>query len=39
MTLEKVRTITGLVGNVLAVLTLAVSICGLLLLMRYHGLL
>jgi hypothetical protein len=37
MTMEKVRTITGVIGNVLTALTLIVSICGLLLLLHYHG--
>ena len=37
MTLEKIRTVTGVVGNVLAAATLIVSICGLLLLLHYHG--
>jgi hypothetical protein len=37
MTLEKIRTGTGIIGNVLQLLTLAISICGLLLLLHYHG--
>jgi hypothetical protein len=37
MTLEKIRTVTGVVGNVLQALTLLVSIAGLLLLLHYHG--
>ena len=36
MTLEKVRTISSIVSNVLQSLTLAVSIVGLILLLR-HG--
>jgi len=37
MTLEKIRTISGVVGNVLTLLTLIVSFIGLLLLLRFHG--
>ena len=39
VTLEKIRTATGVIGNVLQLLTLAVSICGLILLLHFHGVL
>ncbi len=39
MSLEKVRTITGIISNVLQALTLLVSVAGLLLLLKFHGLL
>ncbi len=37
MSLEKVRTVTGIIGNILQALTLLVSVAGLLLLLLYHG--
>ena len=37
MTLEKIRTISGVVGNMLTLLTLIVSFIGLLLLLRFQG--
>jgi len=37
MTLEKIRTVSGVIGNVLQLLTLIVSLCGLFLLLLYHG--
>ena len=39
MTLEKLRTVSGIVGNVLQVLTFVVSLCGLILLLKFHGVL
>ncbi len=37
--LEKIRTITGVVGNILQALTLLVSLGGLYLLLHFHGVL
>ncbi len=39
MTLEKVRTISAIVGNVLTALTLLISLAGLILLLKFHGVL
>jgi hypothetical protein len=39
MNMEKIRTITGIIGNVLQALTLIISLGGLILLLHYHGVL